>query len=311
MSETSAQGVVEAAETLRRGGLVLMPTETVYGLAADATNPAAVAAVYEAKGRPAFNPLIVHVPDIDAAQKIAAFDAWALVLAKAFWPGPLTIVAPALPNGGVCDLARAGLDSVAIRAPGHPVAQALLRAFGGPVCAPSANRSGRPSPTTFADAVEETGFAAAAALDGGDCAVGVESTVVSVMDGPLRLLRPGGVPRERIEALVGRLTEADDDARRSPGRLVRHYAPQAPLRLDAAGPLAGEAYLAFGPWPRSANVFNLSPMADLNEAAQRLFTLLRAADRTHPTAIAVAPIPRWGLGEAINDRLKRAAGFIG
>jgi L-threonylcarbamoyladenylate synthase len=218
---------------------------------------------------------------------------------------------PALPNGGVCDLARAGLDSVAIRAPGHPVAQALLRAFGGPVCAPSANRSGRPSPTTFADAVEETGFAAAAALDGGDCAVGVESTVVSVMDGPLRLLRPGGVPRERIEALVGRLTEADDDARRSPGRLVRHYAPQAPLRLDAAGPLAGEAYLAFGPWPRSANVFNLSPMADLNEAAQRLFTLLRAADRTHPTAIAVAPIPRWGLGEAINDRLKRAAGFIG
>jgi L-threonylcarbamoyladenylate synthase len=159
--------------------------------------------------------------------------------------------------------------------------------------------------------MEETGFAVQAALDGGACAVGVESTVVSVMDGPLRLLRPGGVARERIEAIVGRLTEADDDAKRSPGRLVRHYAPQSPLRLDAEAPAPGEAYLAFGPWPRSPGVFYLSPSADVNEAAQRLFSVLRAADLTQPKRIAVAPIPNWGLGEAINDRLKRAAGFIG
>jgi L-threonylcarbamoyladenylate synthase len=311
VTQASSQAIADAAQALRLGGLVLMPTETVYGLAADATNPAAVAAVFEAKGRPTFNPLIVHVADIAAAQKIAAFDAWALVLAKAFWPGPLTIVAPAARDCSVCELARGGLDSVAIRAPAHPLAQALLRAFGGPICAPSANRSGRPSPTTLADAMEETGFAAEVALDGGPCAVGLESTVVSVMDGPLRLLRPGGLTRDRIESLVGRLTEAEDDAKRSPGRLTRHYAPQAPLRLNAEGPLPGEAYLAFGPWARNPSVFNLSPTADLNEAAQRLFSALREADRTNPKAISVAPIPRRGLGEAINDRLKRAAGFIG
>ena len=311
MTEPSPEAVVAAAEALRGGGLVLMPTETVYGLAADAANPRAIAAVFEAKGRPRFNPLIVHVADIAAARRLAVLDARALALAEAFWPGPLTLVAPAASDGPVCDLARAGLDSVAVRAPGHPAARALLKAFGGPVCAPSANRSGRPSPTTLADALEETGFAAQAALDGGPCAVGVESTVVAVLDGPVRLLRPGGLSRERIEAVAGPLTEAADDAARSPGRLTRHYAPQARMRLEATAPLPGEAYLAFGAWPEGPGVFNLSPSADVGEAAQRLFSALRAADRTQPTAIAVAPIPGHGLGEAINDRLKRAAGFIG
>lgn len=311
MTQPLLQAVGEAAEVLRRGGLVLMPTETVYGLAADAANPAAVAAIYEAKGRPRFNPLIVHVADIAAAGRLVALDGRARALAEAFWPGPLTLVASALSDCPVCDLARAGLDSVAVRAPAHPAALALLEAFGGPVCAPSANRSGRPSPTTLAAALEETGFAVGAAIEGGPCRVGVESTVVSVLDGPVRLLRPGGLTRDQIEAVVGPLVEAHDDAARSPGRLTRHYAPRAPLRLDAQAPAPGEVYLAFGPWPTAADVFNLSVTGDVNEAAYRLFASLREADRLNPVAIAVAPIPRHGLGEAINDRLKRAAGFIG
>jgi L-threonylcarbamoyladenylate synthase len=198
-----------------------------------------------------------------------------------------------------------------VRVPGHPVARALLEAFGGPVVAPSANRSGRPSPTTFADAVDETGASAAAALDGGDCAVGLESTVVALLD-EARLLRPGAVTRAQIEALIGPLAEAQDDARRSPGRMARHYAPDAPVRLDAAAPQPGEAYLAFGPGaPSGPGVWNLSPTGDLTEAAAHLFSALRAADRSRPRAIAVAPVPETGLGEAINDRLRRAAGFVG
>jgi L-threonylcarbamoyladenylate synthase len=307
----SPEAVAAAVEVLRRGGLVLTPTETVYGLAADAANPTAIARLFEAKGRPRFNPMIAHVADLEAAGRLVLFDDRALALAEAFWPGPLTIVAPAREGAAVCDLARAGLDTLAIRAPAHPAALALLSAFGGPLCAPSANRSGRPSPTTLADALEETGFAAQAALDGGPCAVGVESTVVAVLGETVRLLRPGGLPRAAIEALVGPLAEAGDDAHRSPGRLTRHYAPQAPLRLNAAEPLAGEAYLAFGAWPQRAGVFNLSPAGDMVEAAQRLFASLRAADRLNPVAIAVAPIPEAGLGEAINDRLRRAAGFVG
>jgi len=312
LNPAAAYEIKAAASALRAGGLVLMPTETVYGLAADAANPAAIAAVYEAKGRPAFNPLIVHVADVAQARNLAVFDRHALALAAAFWPGPLTIVAPVQPGDAVCDLARAGLDTVAVRAPAHPVAQALLRAFGGTVCAPSANRSGRPSPTTLADAAAETGFAATVALEGGACAVGVESTVVSVVDGKVRLLRPGGVARDRIEAVVGPLAPSeDDDAKRSPGRLARHYAPEARLRLNAPAPLPGEIYLAFGPWPQGPAVINLSAAGDLGEAAQRLFSVLRQADRLKPLAIAVAPIPERGLGEAINDRLRRAAGFIG
>jgi L-threonylcarbamoyladenylate synthase len=304
-----ARALERAVAALRAGRLVILPTETVYGLAADAANPLAVAAVYAAKGRPSFNPLIAHVADIAAARRIAVLDERAEALATAFWPGPLTIVAPVADADPVCDLARAGLDTVAVRVPGHPVARALLAAFGGPVVAPSANRSGRPSPTTFADAGEETGESAAEALDGGPCGVGLESTVIALLPGaPARLLRPGAVTRAQIEALIGPLAEAEADAKRSPGRMALHYAPDAPVRINVTRPEPGEAFLAFGP---SDSPFNLSPSGDLAEAAARLFAMLRAADRTKPTAIAVAPIPDDGLGEAINDRLKRAAGFIG
>jgi L-threonylcarbamoyladenylate synthase len=299
----------EAVGVLRAGGLVILPTETVYGLAADAGNDRAVAAIFEAKGRPRFNPLIAHTADLDAADAVAVLTDAARTLADAFWPGPLTIVAPARGGGGVCDLARAGLDSVAVRVPGHPRARAVLAAFGGPVVAPSANRSGRPSPTTFADAVEETGFAAAAAIDGGRCAVGVESTVVSVKDGRVALLRPGSVTRAQIEALVGPLA-VGGEGHRSPGRLSLHYAPDAPVRIEAkvAGP--GEILLGFGPGVGDPR-WSLSPAGDLREAAANLFRMLREADRERPTGIAVSPIPADGLGEAINDRLRRAAGFTG
>ncbi len=286
---------------------MILPTETVYGLAGDAANPQAVAAIFEAKGRPSFNPLISHVTDLAAAEHIARFDDRARALAARFWPGPLTLVLPIAQDTAVSDLARAGLDTVAVRAPAHPLARALLAQFGGPVVAPSANRSGRPSPTNYADAMEETGDKVAAALDGGACQVGLESTVVALLDVP-RLLRPGAVTREEIEAVIGPLAEAEVDAKRSPGRLARHYSPKAPVRLNAARAERGEAYLAFGP---GEHRWNLSPTGDLREAAARLFAYLREADRTSPAAIAVAPIPHEGLGEAINDRLKRAAGFVG
>lgn len=288
-----------------------MPTETVYGLAADASNPLAVAALYQAKGRPSFNPLIAHVADLAAAQEIAVLDDRALALARAFWPGPLTLVAPIKAPDRVCDLARAGLDTVAVRVPGHELARAVLLAFGGPVVAPSANRSGRPSPTTYADALEETGFAVTAAVDGGACSVGLESTVVATFGGQLRLLRPGAVTRAQIEAVAGPLTQTapEAEAHRSPGRLALHYAPDAPVRLNVTQPLPGEVYLGFG--PSAPGPFNLSPSGDLAEAAANLFAYLRAADRLKPVAIAVASLPDTGLGEAINDRLKRAAGFVG
>ncbi len=308
--------VEQAAAALRRGDLVILPTETVYGLAADAANPLAVARIYEAKGRPSFNPLIAHVATLEAAGRLARLDGPARTLAETFWPGPITLVAPIGDAAAVCDLARAGLDTVAIRIPAHPLARAAIEAFGGAVAAPSANRSGRPSPTTFQDALEETGTSSAAALDGGACTVGVESTVVSVMGGVVTLLRPGGVTREAIEALIGPLADSATDVHRSPGRLALHYAPDAPVRLNVTAPDAGEAYLAFGDAGHRAGllgdrVFNLSPAADLREAAANLFAYLRAADRTKPRAIAVAPIPTFGLGEAINDRLRRAAGFVG
>ena len=299
----------EAVDALRNGGLVILPTETVYGLAADAGNAQAVAAIFEAKGRPRFNPLIAHVSDAVQAEAIAVFDDRARRLAQAFWPGPLTLVAPVRDREAVCDLARAGLDSVAVRAPGHARARAVIAAFGRPVVAPSANRSGRPSPTTFADAVEETGFAAAAALDGGDCAVGVESTVVSVLDGRLALLRPGAVTREEIAAVAGPL-DGTDEGRRSPGRLALHYAPDAPVRIEAERARPGEILLGFGPGVGDP-AFSLSPAGDLREAAANLFKRLREADRMKPEGIAVSPIPQTGLGEAINDRLRRAAGFVG
>ena len=307
----SSVPVGQAVAALRRGGLVILPTETVYGLGADAADAQAVARIFEAKGRPRFNPLIAHVGDVAAAERVAVLDARARALAEAFWPGPLTLVAPVRAEGGVCDLARAGLDTVAVRVPAHPLALAVLAGFGGPVVAPSANRSGRPSPTTFEHAMEETGGAADAALDGGPCGVGLESTVVAVGGGVPRLLRPGGLDRSAIEAVVGPLAPADAEAHRSPGRLALHYAPEAPVRLNATAPGPGEAYLAFGRSPGPGQPFSLSETGDLREAAARLFALLRAADRLRPSAIAVAPIPEHGLGEAINDRLRRAAGFVG
>ena len=299
-----------AAEALKTGRLVMLPTETVYGLAADAANPQAVARIFEAKGRPRFNPLIAHVANALDAEAVAVFDERARALAEAFWPGPLTIVAPVRDRERVCDLARAGLDSVAVRVPGHPRARAVIAAFGGAVVAPSANRSGRPSPTTFDDALEETGQSVGAAVDGGPCAVGVESTVVSVLDGRVALLRPGSVTREEIEAVVGPLAEDAGQGHRSPGRLALHYAPDAPVRIEAEATRDGEILLGFGPGVGEPR-WSLSPTGDLREAAANLFRLLREADRTKPVGIAVSPIPHKGLGEAINDRLRRAAGFVG
>ena len=301
--------IQHAAVALKRGELVILPTETVYGLAADAANGEAVARIFEAKGRPRFNPLIAHVADASQAERIAVLDDRARRLADAFWPGPLTLVAPVRDRAAVCDLARAGLDTVAVRVPGHTRARAVIDAFGGAVVAPSANRSGRPSPTTFRDAVEETGANAGAALDGGPCAVGVESTVVAVMEGAIRLLRPGSVTRDEIEAVAGALSDGGGDGHRSPGRLALHYAPDAPVRLNADRAEADEILLGFGPVGRGR--WSLSEAGDLREAAANLFRMLREADREKPGAIAVAPIPAQGLGEAVNDRLKRAAGFVG
>ena len=300
---------IEVVRALSNGDLVILPTETVYGLAADAGNAVAVAAIFEAKGRPRFNPLIAHVADAVQAEAIAVFDARARARRPRPGPGPLTIVAPVRDRDRVCDLARAGLDSVAVRVPGHARARAVIAAFGRPVVAPSANRSGRPSPTTFADAVEETGAFAAAALDGGDCAVGVESTVVSVLDGRVALLRPGSVTREEIEAVVGPL-DRDGEGHRSPGRMALHYAPDAPVRIEAEGLADGEILLGFGPGVGDPR-WSLNPTGDLREAAANLFRRLREADRERPSGIAVSPIPVQGLGEAINDRLRRAAGFVG
>ncbi|WP_313453532.1 L-threonylcarbamoyladenylate synthase [Brevundimonas sp.] len=299
----------QAAEVLRRGELILLPTETVYGLGADAGDPKAVASVFAAKGRPQFNPLIAHVASLEAARVIGQFNEAAEALAKAFWPGPLTLVLPVADRSRVCDLARAGLDSVAVRVPAHPLAQQVLAAFGGPVVAPSANRSGRPSPTTFADAVEETGAAVGAAVDGGPCDVGLESTVVSVLDDRVALLRPGAVTRRQIEAVVGPLHESGE-GHRSPGRLTLHYAPDAPVRIEATEARPGEIFLGFGPGVGDPR-WSLSPSGDPQEAAANLFRLLRAADREKPAGIAVSPVPSEGLGEAINDRLRRAAGYVG
>jgi L-threonylcarbamoyladenylate synthase len=306
---TPEDEIQHAAVALKRGELVILPTETVYGLAADAANAEAVARLFEAKGRPRFNPLIAHVADAGQAERIAVFDDRARALAAAFWPGPLTLVAPVRDRAAVCDLARAGLDTVAVRVPGHMRARAVIAAFGGAVVAPSANRSGRPSPTTFEDAVEETGDHAGAALDGGPCAVGVESTVVAVMEGVVRLLRPGSVTRDEIEAVAGALSDVGEEGHRSPGRLALHYAPDAPVRLNAVRAEPGEILLGFG--PVGPGRWSLSETGDLRETAANLFRMLREADRENPRAIAVAPIPAQGLGEAVNDRLKRAAGFVG
>ena len=302
-------GVAAAIAALKAGQLIHLPTETVYGLGARADDPAAVVKVFEAKGRPRFNPLIVHVGDLVLARRIGAFGDRATALAAAFWPGPLTLVVPVRDTVMACDLARAGLDSVALRMPSHPLALEVLQGFGGGVVAPSANRSGRPSPTTAADAWEETGRYVAASLDGGDCPVGVESSVVSLL-GDARYLRAGAVTRAQIEAVIGPLAEDTAEGHRSPGRLSLHYAPDAPVAINIDRPEVG-AYLAFGPTDYAGPVFQLSLTRDAGEAAANLFRMLRAADRLQPERISVAPIPETGIGEAINDRLRRAAGFVG
>ncbi|HVX98939.1 MAG TPA: L-threonylcarbamoyladenylate synthase [Pseudorhodoplanes sp.] len=306
--------IAAAARTLREGGLVAFPTETVYGLGADATNGEAVARLYAAKGRPSFNPLISHVADEAAARALARFDATADRLARAFWPGPLTLV---LPKGEACpvsDLATAGLDSIAVRVPSHPVAHDLIAATGRPVVAPSANVSGHVSPTSAAHVLADLDGRIDLIVDGGPTRVGVESTIVSCLGEPA-LLRPGGLSRERIEAVIGRpLASAGGTFREggeaplAPGMLSSHYAPRARLRLDATSAAPGEALLAFGPAPATAaTTFNLSPGGDLVEAAANLFSHLRALDLAGATRVAVMPIPHEGLGEAINDRLRRAA----
>lgn len=307
---TKGDSLEKAAEALRAGLLVILPTETVYGLAADASNPEAVSKIFEAKGRPRFNPLIAHVADLAAAESIAVFDERARALAEAFWPGPLTIVAPVNSTAAVSDLARAGLDSVAIRVPAHDKARELLARFGGAVVAPSANRSGRPSPTTFRDAVEETGASAGAMIDGGPCTEGVESTVVSVLGRQVALLRPGTTTRQQLEAVVGPLAVSTEEGHRSPGRLTLHYAPDAPVRINVIEAGEDEILLGFGEGVGDPR-WSLSPNGSLREAAANLFRMLREADRLNPKGIAVSPIPETGLGEAINDRLKRAAGFVG
>ena len=309
--------VAEAARTLRAGGLVAFPTETVYGLGADATNARAVALLYQAKGRPAFNPLISHVADLAAAQRIARFDATALRLAHAFWPGPLTLVLPKTADCAVAELATAGLDTIAIRIPSHPVARAILAAFGKPVVAPSANLSGHVSPTNAAHVQSDLEGRIDLIVDGGPVEVGVESTIVGCFEEPM-LLRPGGLPREAIERVLGRAlaqppadAESDSAQPLAPGMLASHYAPRTRVRLNATSVEPGEALLAFGAPVRgddsAAAVINLSPRRDLNEAAANLFGYLRALDARGLRAIAVMPVPHHGLGEAINDRLRRAA----
>ncbi len=302
--------VSEAVKALQAGGLIHLPTETVYGLGARADDPEAVIKVFEAKGRPRFNPLIVHIGDLALAEQIGVFDTRAQALARAFWPGPLTLVLPVRDTTRACDLARAGLDSVALRMPDHGIALDVLRAVDFGVVAPSANRSGRPSPTTSADAVEETGAHVAAALDGGPCLVGVESTVVSLL-GEARYLRAGAVTRAQVEALIGPLAKDEAEGHRSPGRLSLHYAPDAPVKINVDVPAEGSVYLAFGSTSYGGHVVQLSEVRNLHEAAANLFRALREADRLNPPLIEIAPIPDTGIGEAINDRIRRAAGFVG
>jgi len=301
----------QAAQALAEGRLVAFPTETVYGLGADARNAQAVAAVFAAKERPRFNPLIVHVPDLEAAARYARLDPRARKLAETFWPGPLSLVLPKRADGGIADLVTAGLETIALRAPNHPVAQALLAAVDLPIAAPSANRSGRVSPTAAAHVEAELGDLPAMILDGGPCPLGIESTVVSLAGPEPLLLRLGATPREAIEEALGHSLSLPNDAApiASPGQLERHYAPNTPLRLEVTDIRPGEALLAFGPDVPSgaARIINLSTAGNLAEAAANLFAGLRALDGAGASAIAVMPIPDQGLGEAINDRLRRAA----
>ncbi|SEH38326.1 L-threonylcarbamoyladenylate synthase [Magnetospirillum fulvum] len=302
--------LAEAADLLAQGGLVAFPTETVYGLGGDATRESAVAAIFAAKGRPSFNPLISHVASAEAAAALVEFGPLAQALAARFWPGPLTLVLRRRSDSPISLLATAGLDSIAVRVPDHPVALALIRAFGRPLAAPSANRSGAVSPTTAAHVAQSLGDKVGMILDGGPCRVGVESTVLDLTGAVPVLLRPGGIGLDALEAVLGlrplcpRPDHASSSTPRAPGMLSSHYAPALPVRLEAAEAAPGEALLGFGP---GAATLNLSPGGDPTEAAANLFAMLRALDRPDFTGIAVRPIPDAGLGLAINDRLRRAA----
>jgi L-threonylcarbamoyladenylate synthase len=307
----TSEAVSHAARLLRAGELVAFPTETVYGLGGDATSEAAVARIFAAKGRPRFNPLIVHVSGLEEAEPLAEFDARARDAARHFWPGPLTLVLRRHAEAGLSLLASAGLDTVALRAPAHPVAQQLLRAAGKPIAAPSANRSGRVSPTMAAHVAAELGGDVALILDGGASAVGIESTILDLTGAVPVMLRPGGVNREELMAVFDDIASAPSGEKtpRAPGSLPTHYAPSRPVRLDAREARPGEALLAFGGEAPSgfAKVLWLSRTSDLTEAAANLFAMIRQLDRAKFSGIAVMPIPEHGLGRAINDRLRRAA----
>lgn len=301
--QPTPEAIRHAAEILQGGGLVAMPTETVYGLACDATNAKAVARLYAAKGRPGFNPLIAHIADFAMAEREGRFNATAAELAAKAWPGPLTLVLPLAETHSVCDLARAGLDSIALRQPAHPVARALLEAFGGPIVAPSANPSGKISPTRPEHVAADMPGSVDLILDGGPCQIGIESTILSCLEEAPALLRHGAFDAsEFVEAVQ------DEEKPLAPGGLSRHYAPNATLRLNVVTPIPGDGYLGFGPTdgPAGRVSANLSESGDLTEAAANLFSMLRQLDRTW-ARIAVAPIPMTGLGLAINDRLARAA----
>lgn len=312
MTETTTQrlkddaaGIAAAVEVWRAGGCVAFPTETVYGLGADARNDQAVAKVYAAKGRPSFNPLIVHVPDVAAVEALCQLTDSARQLVAAFWPGALTVVLPVRAEAKVSKLVTAGLDTLAVRVPDHALAQRLLTSFGGPVAAPSANPSGRVSPTTAAHVFDGLDGQIDAVLDGGACKVGLESTIVNCVDTP-RLLRAGGIPVEALESCLGEPMERDTTPTQvqAPGQLASHYAPRGTVRLDVIAPNKDEVLLGFGP---VACAVNLSPSGDMIEAAARLFACLHELDALGATKIAVSPIPEVGLGRAINDRLRRAA----
>ena len=300
-----ATGLRDAAGLLRSGALVAFPTETVYGLGGDARDDGAVAAIFAAKGRPRFNPLIAHLPGLAEVERFARLTPLARRLAQAFWPGPLTLVLPL--RGGLSPLVTAGLDTVAIRVPAHPVAQALLQAFGGPLAAPSANPSGRISPVTARHVLEGLGGRIAAVVDGGDCAVGLESTILDATGEMPVLLRAGGLPVEAVEALGLRVAARQGSAITAPGQLASHYAPRGRVRLEVTEPEPGEIWVGFGPCPGAA--LTLSEAGDTTEAAARLFHALHEADAlAGPEGrIAFAPVPETGLGRAINDRLRRAA----
>lgn len=306
------QDIDQAAQLLRAGKLVAFATETVYGLGADASNDRAVARIYDAKDRPEFNPLIVHVASIEAAKSLGVFDAAATVLADAFWPGALTLVVPRAENCPVSLLVSAGMNSIALRVPEHPTAHELLTKVARPIAAPSANRSGRISPTAPEHVMASLDGRIDMVLDGGVCGIGLESTIVSCMAGPPALLRPGGIARETIEAVLGytlATPQGDSEAPVAPGQLKSHYAPRATVRMNATEVHDGEALLAFGPElpAHDAMMRNLSEHADLREAAANLFAMLHELDASGAAGIAVMPIPKTGLGLAINDRLSRAS----